>query len=488
MGLPADAFYGGFIAGVAQRARAGQLLVEDLYGPQHMLARFPHWRGILAHNGGYWPALVGRLGDHYFARFYGPDLFWEEDANGRYRFELGEENDGNVMGAKGSIMIDGMFRDHPEWGRNPLTASPFPVWVEALKRLAREHSGKSHPRVVIVDDASVGAEPIRVGDEEITPPYPSPPPAMAIIREVSETLGVDWFSLVDERGRLFVENGMLFVRSASDPDQVERVDLLLTKADWSALDPTHTPLLERNRRHRGERYNLRARVLGVPGLVRAWSEPRDGGFVWANGPPTSLMRSKLTPILVDDVIRHVMGEEPIAPAVPNTAFITVDGDLDREAVERVGSARQGYVFKTQLGADGDEVWFGDELAEAAWGDLVGRLEREPGSIIAQPFRELARTVLRYADAPDESRRFDVRAVNLVTGGGNACTVLPTPLPIVRMAAPGSRKVNITRGGTRTIGVPARVERVELLAPEATGREDVDRLLQWSREGIPEQPV
>ena len=330
--------------------------------------------------------------------------------------------------------------------------------------------------------------PVRVGDEDIAPPYPMPAPVLAIIREVSETLGVDWFSLVDERGRLFVEDGMLFVRDASDPARVERVHLVLTKADWSTLDPTHTPLLERNRRHRGERYNVRARLLGVPGLVRAWSEPRDGGFVWVNGPPTSLMRSKLTPILVDDVIRHVMEEEPIAPAVPTTAFITPEGALDRAAVERTGSAREGYVFKTQLGADGVEVWFGDELDDGAWRDLVERLEAEPGYMIAQPFREMARTVLRYADAPNEARRFDVRAVSLVAGGGEACTVLPTPLPIVRIAAPGSRKVNVTGGGTRTIGVPARVERVEPLPTDSSDREDTDRLLRWAREGIPEQPL
>ena len=281
---------------------------------------------------------------------------------------------------------------------------------------------------------------------------------------------------------------MLFVRDASDPEKVERVDLVLTKADWSTLDPTHGPLFQRNRRHRGDRYNVRARLLGVPGLVRAWSEPRDGGFVWANGPPTSLMRSKLTPILIDDVIRDVMEEEPIAPAVPTTAFITVEGDLDRDAVERIGSRREGYVFKTQLGADGDEVWFGDELDDGAWSDLVERLEAEPGYMIAQPYRELARTVLRYADAPEESRRFDVRAVSLVSGGGGDCTVLPTSLPIVRIAAPQSRKLNVTGGGTRTIGVPARVEGVEVLTPAPSGREDPDRLLRWSRDGMPAKPA
>jgi len=146
------------------------------------------------------------------------------------------------------------------------------------------------------------------------------------------------------------------------------------------------------------------------------------------------------------------------------------------------------VFKTQLGADGDEIWFGDELDEPAWSDLVRRLEAEPGYMIAQPFRELAQTVLRYADAPDEARRFDVRAVSLVTGGGEACTVHPTPLPIVRIAPPAGRKVNISGGGTRTIGVPAHVERVESLPTESADREDTARLLRWSREGIPEQPA
>ncbi len=485
VGLPYAPYHDGYLAAVAERARAGQRLLSDLYGPRSLLDRFPHWRDLLACHGGYWPELVGRVGDRWFARFYGPDLFWLEDGAGGYRFELGEENGGNVVGAKRGALLASQYDEHPEWGTNQLSGSPFHVWLGYLRTMARQRVGPERQgRVVIVDDASEAADPIRVGDDLIAPPYPAPQRVMDHLRALAAELGVDWFSLVDERGRLFVDDGVVYVRDPRPGDAVHRVDVLVTIANVESIDPEHTPQWERNVRRGADSFNRVARLAGVPGLVRAWCEAEDGGFVWVNNPTSNFMKSKLTPLFVDDVIREGAGRAPLAPSVPTTVFIGREGGLDTDAVARVGAAPERYVFKGQMGADGDSVRFGDELGTDGWGTLASRLRSDPGRFVAQPVRTLATAELPYADQPAEARRFDVRQVCLVAGVEGDSTVLPSHQPIVRMAGPGSRLLNIYTGGLRSLAVPARVDRVRALAPDEGALTDVGTLLERSRHGIP----
>ncbi len=484
VGLPHAPYHEGYLAGVAERGRAGQRLLADLYGRQTLLDRFPHWRDLLTCHGGYWPELVGRVGDRWFARFYGPDLFWLDDGAGGYRFEAGEENGGNVMGAKRGALLASRYAEHPEWGTSRLPGSPFHAWVDYLRRLALDHVGSGRPgRVVIVDDASAAADPIQVGDALLAPPYPAPPRVMDHMRDLAAELGVEWFSLVDERGRLFVEDGVVYVRGPGPGNDVHRVDVLVTIANVESIDPEHAPQRERNARRGAHHYNGVARLAGVPGLIRAWCEAREGGFVWVNNPTSHFMKSKLAPLFVDDVIRGRAGRDPLAPSVPTTAFIGRNGRLDADTVARVGAAPSRYVFKGQMGADGDSIRFGDELAADDWATLADRLRSDPGRFIAQPIRALATVQLRYADHTAEERRFDVRQVCLVAGVDADCAVLPSHQPVVRMAGPGSRLLNIYTGGLRSLAVPARVDRVRPLAPHEAGLAEVGTLLEWSTRGI-----
>lgn len=485
VGLPHAPYHEGYLTGVAERARAGQQVLADLYGRRSLLDRFPQWKDLLACHDGYWPELVGQVGDPWFARFYGPDLFWLDDGSGGYRFEVGEENGGNVMGAKRAAILAGRYEEHPEWGTNPLPGSPFHVWLDVLRELARHRAGSGRQgRVVIVDDASEAADPIRIGDALIAPPYPAPPRVMDHMRDLAGQLGVDWFSLVDERGRLFVEDGVVRVRDRRPGNDVHRVDVLVTIANVESIDPEHAPQRERNARRGAHHYNRVARLAGVAGLVRAWCEGRDGGFVWVNNPTSNFMKSKLAPLFVDDVIRERARRAPLAPSVPTTVFIGRNGRLDADAVAHVGSAPDRFVFKGQMGADGDSIRFGDEMAAEGWGTLVERLRSDPGRFVAQPIRALATARLLYADHPAEERRFDVRQVCLVAGVDGDGMVLPSHQPVVRMAGPGGRLLNIATGGLRSLAVPARVSRVRALAPDEGGLADVDTLLEWSRRGIP----
>ncbi len=112
-----------------------------------------------------------------------------------------------------------------------------------------------------------------------------------------------------EGADLFVgEDDCVYMRTIEGP---ARVDVIYRRIDDTFLDP--------------EVFNPES-VLGVPGLMRAWSK---GNVGLANAPGSGVADDKVVYTYVPKMIRYYLDEEPILPNVPS--YLCVN-DKDREYV------------------------------------------------------------------------------------------------------------------------------------------------------------
>ena len=228
---------------------------------------------------------------------------------------------------------------------------------------------------------------------------------------LARTMGVE---LVEGRD-LECRRGKVFMRTTAG---LQRVDVIYRRVDDEFLDPVH---------FRSDS------MLGVPGLVNA---VRTGGVTLANAIGNGVADDKLIYTYVPDLIRYYLREEPILPNVDTWRL--EDDDAREEVLDRL----EDLVVKPVDGSGGKGIVIGPRATKAELDALRHRVTEDPRGWIAQPVVQLS-TVPTLIEGCLQPRHVDLRpfAVN----NGEGIWVLPGGL--TRVALPeGELIVNSSQGG------------------------------------------
>ncbi len=213
---------------------------------------------------------------------------------------------------------------------------------------------------------------------------------------------------------LFVQDGFVYMRTTSGPQQV---DVIYRRLDDNFLDPLA----------------FRAdSMLGVPGLLSAY---RLGNVVIANAIGTGVADDKSIYPYVPEMVRFYLGEEPILKNVPTWMCRKPD------ELSHVLAHLPELVVKEVHGAGGYGMLVGPTSSKAEIEAFRRVLEANPGNYIAQPTLALSScpTFVEEGIAP---RHIDLRPFVLV---GKEVRMVPGGLTRVALRK-GSLVVNSSQGG------------------------------------------
>lgn len=228
---------------------------------------------------------------------------------------------------------------------------------------------------------------------------------------LARLMGVE---LVEGRD-LFCSGGRVFMRTTSGP---QRVDVIYRRVDDEFLDPL----------------SFRAdSMLGTPALMLA---ARLGNVTIANAVGNGVADDKLVYTYLPDLTRYYLGEEPIIPNVDTWRL------EEPEALAEVLDRLDELVVKPVDGSGGKGLVVGPAASDEELDQLRARLIADPRGWIAQPVVQLS-TIPTLVDDGMRPRHADLRpfAVN----DGREVWVLPGGL--TRVALPeGELVVNSSQGG------------------------------------------
>lgn len=378
-------------AGVAQRVRALEAFLADIYGegqvfndgviPRRVVTSSPHF--LRAAKGIDPPAGVR-------VHVAGIDLI--RDAGGAFRVL---EDNVRIPSGVSYVMTNrrAMSAGLPEAFAHhrirPVTQYPGKL-LAALRACAP--SGAGDPTVVVLSPGSFNAAYFE----------------HALLARLMGVRLVEGRDLVAQAGRVSVRttNGLV------------PVHVIYRRVDDDFLDPVHF---------------RRDSVLGVPGLLNA---ARRGNVTIANAVGNGVADDKLVYTYVPDLIRYYLAQEPILPNVDTWRM--EDPDHRAEVLDRLDE----LVVKPVDGAGGKGIVIGPRAGREELDALRQRLLDAPRGWIAQPVVQLSTVPTLIGDtlAP---RHVDLRpfAVN----DGEKVWVLPGGL--TRVALPeGELIVNSSQGG------------------------------------------
>ncbi|WP_353828457.1 circularly permuted type 2 ATP-grasp protein [Agromyces sp. SYSU T0242] len=228
---------------------------------------------------------------------------------------------------------------------------------------------------------------------------------------LARLMGVE---LVEGRD-LFCSGGRVWMRTTAGPT---RVDVIYRRVDDEFLDP--------------QQFRPDS-VLGAPGLMLA---ARLGHVTIANAVGNGVADDKLVYTYVPDLIRYYLGEEPILPNVDTWRL--EEPDALAEVLDRLDE----LVVKPVDGSGGKGLVVGPDASRSELSALRSRLLADPRGWIAQPVVQLS-TLPTLVEDGMRPRHSDLRpfAVN----DGDDVWVLPGGL--TRVALPeGQLVVNSSQGG------------------------------------------
>jgi len=379
--------------GLEQRVRALQMFLDDVYGPQRMLAEHPILRELALGAKHYLPALNGIT------------------PPGGVRI--------HVSGIDLIRSPDGIFRVLEDNLRTPSGVSYVLENRIVSKRVlpqifedARVHPVEHYPaRLSHVLRSVSPVAPDKTCAVVLTPgPYNS---AYFEHSFLARMMGLELVEPAD----LYVDDDRVFLRTTRGP---RRVHVIYRRIDDAFIDPdVFRP----------------DSLLGVRGLVRAYAK---GHVSLANALGNGVADDKAVYAFVPDMIRFYLTEEPILAQVP-TYVCARDADrafvvehLDRLVVKAVDEAG-GYGMLMGPTASKEE--------RAAFRE---RIEAEPRRFVAQERIELS--TCPTWDGQNRklvSRRIDLRPYILTSPEGP--WVLPGGLSRVALVE-GSYVVNSSQGG------------------------------------------
>ncbi len=378
-------------AGVAQRVRALEAFLADVYGeglafrdgviPRRVVVTSPHYHRVVA---GIRPANGVRC------QVAGIDLVRDEVG----RFRVLEDNV-RVPSGVSYVMTNrrAMFSALPEvTSRHRIRpVEGYPLQLLAALRAAAP-SGVKDPTVVVLTPGVFNS-------------------AYFEHALLARMMGVE---LVEGRD-LVCHGGRVSVRTTQG---LRPVHVIYRRVDDEFLDPAQ----------------FRAdSILGCAGLITA---ARAGNVTIANAVGNGVADDKLVYTYIPDLIRYYLGEEPALASVDTWRL---EDPLHREEVlDRLDE----LVLKPVDGSGGKGIVIGPKATPKQLDALRARIQKDPRGWIAQPVVQLS-TVPTMIDGRMEPRHVDLRpfAVN----SGDDIYVLPGGL--TRVALPeGELIVNSSQGG------------------------------------------
>lgn len=228
---------------------------------------------------------------------------------------------------------------------------------------------------------------------------------------LADEMGIE---LVEGRD-LFVMDGYCYMRTASGP---KRVDVIYRRIDDEFLDPL---AFDPNG------------LLGVPGLLSVY---RSGKLTLANAIGTGVADDKAIYVLVPEMIKFYLGEEPILSNVPTWQLRKPDD------CAYVLEHLHELVVKEVHGAGGYGMLVGPHATKDERSQFAQLIRKNPANYIAQPTLKLSTCPTLTGDGL-AARHVDLRPYVLSTP--QSVTVVPGGLTRVALRE-GSLVVNSSQGG------------------------------------------
>jgi len=379
--------------GLLQRVRVIEAFLDDVYGPQRILAEKAIPADLVLGARGYEPKLRGvRPPGGVRVHVAGIDLI--RDPAGTWR--VLEDNIRCPSGV--SYVLE-----------NRLLSKR--VLPDVLDR-ARVHRLDQYPSRLAAALRSVApGAPDQVTAVVLTPgPYNS---AYFEHSFLARTMGLELVQASD----LFVDAEQVFMKTTRGP---RRVHVIYRRTDDAFLDPS---------------FFRPDSLLGVRGLIGAWAA---GKVALANAPGNGVADDKAVCALVPDMIRFYLREEPLLEQVPT--WVCGRPEDHAYVVERLDQ----MVVKAVDEAGGYGMLMGPQASQAERDDFRRRIDAEPRRYIAQQRVELsACPTWDAATRAVAARRVDLRPY--VVSGADGPWVLPGGLTRVALR-PGSYVVNSSQGG------------------------------------------
>ena len=377
--------------GLAQRTRALNLFIDDVYHEQRVIPDGVVPRDIIESAASYLPGCTGLTPPRgVWAHVTGTDLV--RDGDGQY-YVL-EDNLRCPSGVSyvlhnRAIMKRAFPRVFEASRVRPVDAYPS----ELLRMLQSVRpTGVSTPTVVV-----------------LTPgPYNS---AYSEHSFLAQQMGVE---LVEARD-LAVRDGFVWMRTTRG---MARVDVIYRRIDDTFLDPA---------------VFRRDSLLGIPGIM---SVVRAGRLALANTPGTGVADDKVVYAYVPAIIKYYLGESPILPNVPT--FVC----FDPKQREHVITNLDKLVVKAANESGGYGMLMGPLASSAERAAFAGKIRENPRNYIAQPLLALSRVPTFIGDFL-EGRHVDLRPY--ILHSGDDTFVLPGGLTRVALKK-GSYVVNSSQGG------------------------------------------
>ena len=377
--------------GVAQRVRALNCFIDDLYHDRQIVASgVVPWSLVVSRDGFSRPAQGISPPGGVYCHVTGSDLV--RDADGTWK--VLEDNVRTPSGI--SYVIENraaMTRLLPQ-----LFAGYRVRPVDHYPALLRSALGEVAP--------GAGGDPTVV----VWTPGPRNP-AYFEHAFLAREMGVELVEASD----LLVRDNACYMRTTGG---LERVHAIYRRIDDAFVDPLEF---------------REDSLLGVPGLVRAY---RSGCLAIANALGTGVADDKAVYRYVPDMIRFYLGEEPLLDSV--TTYLLADPDEREHALERLSS----LVVKPTGESGGKGVFIGPAASERELAEQAELIRLDPGRWIAQEVVELSSVPTADADGRLAPRRVDLRPFAIF---GDEIKIVPGGLTRVALRE-GSMIVNSSQGG------------------------------------------
>ncbi len=376
--------------GLAQRARALNLFIDDIYHARRVITDGVVPRELIESASSYLPGCRGLDPPQgVWAHITGTDLVRHSDG----KYYVLEDNLRCPSGVSYVLhnrqVMKRMFPKVFEASR----VRPVDTYPSELLRMLQHvrPRGVASPTVVV-----------------LTPgPYNS---AYSEHSFLAQQMGVE---LVEPRD-LVVRDGFVWMRTTRG---MARVDVIYRRIDDAFIDPTvFRP----------------DSMLGVPGIMNV---VRAGRVTLANAPGTGVADDKVIYAYVPEIIKYYLGEDAILPNVPT--YVCFD-DKQRSYVL---ANLDKLVVKAANESGGYGMLMGPQASAAERAVFAEHIQKNPRNYIAQPLLGLSRVPTLVGGAL-EGRHVDLRPYIL---HGEDIYVLPGGLTRVALKK-GSYVVNSSQGG------------------------------------------
>ena len=377
--------------GLAQRVRALNLFIDDLYHKQRIVKDKAFPAELLADSKNFRPQCVGISPPRgIWAHICGSDLVRDKDGT----FYVLEDNLRVPSGV--SYMLE----------NRQVLKRVFPDLFADYSVLPVD----DYPSQLY--DMLVSIAPRRVENPEVVVLTPGIYNSAYFEHSyLAQQMGAE---LVQGSDLVVDKDDCVYMRTV---DGLARVDVIYRRIDDMFLDP--------------EAFNPDS-MLGVPGLLRAWKK---GKVALANAPGAGVADDKVVYSYVPEIIRYYLGEEPILPNVPTYRCIN---KAERDyVVEHIAE----LVVKPANESGGYGMLIGPQASSAEREKFVRLIRRDPRNYIAQPLLTLS-TAPTLVGNSVEPRHLDLRPFVL---SGESISVTTGGLTRVALRK-GSTVVNSSQGG------------------------------------------